>query len=312
MGNDTAGPAIFSLWAPILFWQLQEYLRRMLYTRGRILDAAINTAIANTLRLGLMLWWASRGELDGVNSLTAIGWGSLGALLPGLWQTRRDWSRHFDPLLQVWQRNWHFGRFVLGASVANWVAVEAYPILTAGLISFAAAGAYRAVQNLVQPVQLLLRAIDTFFTPRAAKLYREKGLPAVERMLKRTYLGSSFPVLGLLLLGVLFSKQLLYLLYGETYLEYSPAVAGMAVFYAAWFAYAPLQNALEATRFSRPIFVANLLAILAMFTAGIWMIYTWGVYGTIAGQTLNALVVNVVLWIAWVQIKKINASQSVQ
>jgi len=49
--------------------------------------------------------------------------------------------------------------------VANWLSVEFYPVLTAGMISFAAAGAYRALQNLVAPIHLLLRAIDTFFTP---------------------------------------------------------------------------------------------------------------------------------------------------
>ena len=59
----------------------------------------------------------------------------------------------------------------MGGSLANWIASELYPLLAAGLISFAAAGAYRALQNLVAPVHVLLRATDTFFTPRAAKVY---------------------------------------------------------------------------------------------------------------------------------------------
>jgi hypothetical protein len=29
------------------------------------------------------------------------------------------------------------------------------------------------------------------------------------------------------------------------------------------------------------------------------MIYQWGVYGTIAGQILNSLIVTLVLWISW-------------
>jgi hypothetical protein len=66
-----------------------------------------------------------------------------------------------------------------------------------------------------------------------------------------------------------------------------------------WFAYWPLQMALKAVQVSRPIFAANVIAIILMFTVGIWMIQRWGVYGTIAGQALNALVVNVILWSAW-------------
>jgi len=65
------------------------------------------------------------------------------------------------------------------------------------------------------------------------------------------------------------------------------------------YAYWPLQTAFKAARISRPIFVANLAAILAMFTIGIWMIQRWGVYGTMAGQGLNALIVLWVLGAAW-------------
>ena len=56
-------------------------------------------------------------------------------------------------------------------------------------------------------------------------------------------------------------------------------------------------------------FIANLLAMILMFSAGIWMIYRWGVYGTIAGQALNALVVNIVLWSAWISLKRNLPSQ---
>jgi len=41
-----------------------------------------------------------------------------------------------------------------------------------------------------------------------------------------------------------------------------------------------------------------------MFTVGVWAIQKWGVYGTIAGQALNSLVVGVILWSAWFRIKR--------
>ncbi|MEW5869674.1 MAG: hypothetical protein AB1894_10400 [Chloroflexota bacterium] len=298
-GNDTAGPALFSLWSAFLWWQLQEYLRRVLYTRSRILAAAFNTALANLVRLALMVWLARQGQLDGSAGLHAIALGSLAALLVGAWQTRPYWSRQMASLRHTWQRNWSFGRWILGGVVMNWVSVEFYPVLTAGMISFAAAGAYRALQNLVAPIHLLLRATDTFLTPRAARLYHEHGLPALARTLRLTYWVAGAPVMGMLVLAILFPRPLLHLLYGDTYLEYSRGVVLMALFYLLWFAYWPLQTALKATRLSRPIFIGNLAAILAMFTAGLWMIQRWGVYGTIGGQALNALIVSVILWSAW-------------
>ena len=189
----------------------------------------------------------------------------------------------------------------MGGSLANWVASELYPLLAAGLISFAAAGAYRALQNLVAPVHVLLRATDTFFTPRAAKLYHREGFKGLGRMLRIIYLVAGVPILGLLIIASLFPEPLLQLLYGETYLTYSSGLFLMAIYYGLWYAYWPLQAALKAIRVTRPIFIANGLAIVLMFSVGVLAILRWDVYGAIAGQALNALVIGIVLWVAWIK-----------
>jgi O-antigen/teichoic acid export membrane protein len=304
LGNDTAGPTLFALWQPFLWWQLLEYVRRMLYTRGLLFNAVINSVIANAVRIAIMIALVNQGKLSGTTGLEAIAWGSLAALIPGFWFTRHFWTHKFINLRETWDRNWNFGRWLLGGTLTNWVAVEFYPILTAGLISFAAAGAYRAIQNLVAPVHLLLRAIDTFLTPRTANLYEKNGRRALTYTLRRVYLAVGIPVMGILTIAVLFPEELLSLVYGDAYIAYSNGVILMAIFYALLFAYWPLQSIFKASQHSRPIFIANILAIICMFTVGIWAILNWGVYGTIAGQALNALVINVVLWGVWISMKR--------
>ena len=304
LGNDTAGPTLFALWLPFLWWQMQEYLRRMLYTRGLVLNAVISSFIANGVRIAIMIYLVNQGTLSGVTGLEAIAWGSFVALFPSLWFTRHYWTRKLVNLKGTWRRNWEFGRWLLGSTLTNWVAVEFYPILTAGLVSFAAAGAYRALQNLVAPIHLLLRAVDTFLTPRAANLYEKNGQRALTHTLRSIYLALGIPVLGILIIAMLFPEQLLTLIYGDTYLAYSNGVVLMALFYALMFAYWPLLSIFKAAQLSRPIFIANILAIISMFTIGIWAILRWGVYGTIVGQVVNALVINIVLWGFWISMRR--------
>ena len=304
LGNDTAGPTLFILWLPFLWWQLQEYLRRMLYTRGKVLSAVITSVIGNGVRIALMIYLVNQGRLTGISGLEAIAWGAFVAIIPSLWFTRNYWTRQMASLQETWQHNWNFGRWLLGSYLANWAAVEFYPILTAGLISFAAAGAYRALQNLVAPIHLLLRAIDTFLTPRAAKLYEKNGPGALTQTLRSIYLAIGIPVLAILIIALVFPEQLLSLIYGDTYLAYSNGVILMALFYALMFAYWPLQSIFKAAQLSQPIFIANILAIVSMFTIGIWAILNWGVYGTIIGQVVNAMVINLVLWGYWIKLRR--------
>jgi len=299
LGNDTAGPAMFSLWSAFLFWQLFEFIRRALYTRNRVQLALLNSTISNIIRLSIMLWWAAQGQLNGVTSISAIAIGSLAALVPGIWQTRSDWSFRDLKLLQTWNKNWRFGKWILGSSTSSWLAIEFYPVLTAGIVNFAAVGAYRALQNLVAPILVLIRASDTYMTPRAAKIYDQSGLSALTRLLQKTYLILSIPITGLLVVALLFPEQLLYLLYGDTYLPFSRGATLMILFYALLFAYTPAQTALKAVRISKPLFYAYIGAIIAMFTVGVLLIQNWGVYGTIAGQVLNSLIIFVILWSYW-------------
>jgi O-antigen/teichoic acid export membrane protein len=303
-GNDVAGPTVSALWFVLLTWQLQEYLRRVFYTRNQIMASLVISTLADVVRLFLLWNWNQQNSLSGKAGLDAIAWGGLAAVALGLWLARHYWTFRKITFWQTLRQNWKFGGWITGGSLANWVASELYPLLAAGLISFAAAGAYRALQNLVAPVHVLLRATDSFFTPRAARIYSETGFQGLGRMLKIIYLVSGIPILGLLMLASLLPEPLLRLLYGETYVAYSGGLFLMAIYYALWYAYWPLQTAFKAIRITRPIFTANIAAIVCMFTIGVWAIQHWDVFGAIGGQALNALVIALVLWVSWLKVTK--------
>jgi len=299
LGNDTAGPTLFGLWFVFLIWQPQEYLRRLFYPARRIRDAVLNTAVASGLRLVVLFWFGSRGELTGIAGMNAIAWGALAALPLGLWQARRYWQGPELDLRGTWRENWTFGRWLLGGQLAAWCSLEVYPILAAGLISFAAAGAYRALQTLVAPVHVVIAALDPFLTPRASRAEARLGRDALRRVLRKAFIFLVAPVGAYLLLVTLAAPVLLEILFGDKYLAYVPAVGLFALQYGLWFSYFPFMVGLKAVQRTRPIFVAHALAIVAMFTVGIVLIQALGVYGAVLGQVLNALIALTVIGLAW-------------
>jgi O-antigen/teichoic acid export membrane protein len=303
-GNNILGPTIFVLWFAFFTWQLQEYFRRAFYTRGEVHKAFWISLAGNSLRLVLMIVLAQVGEISGLTGLTAIGWGAFLGVLVGAWFARGYFTRQMDPPLALWLKNWRFGRWILGASLADWVVVDLYPILMAGLISFAATGVYQTLQNLVAPIHVLLRAMDTFVTPIMARTYDQQGTKKLSQNLKHIYLIAGVPVIGLLILVLIFTPQLLKLLSGNTYLPYADGIYVMALYYLFLYVNRPLQMAFRAIRQGRQIFIANIVAMVSMFTLGLWMIHTWGLYGAIGGQALNAIIISLVLILAWARFRR--------
>lgn len=298
-GNLTLGPGVFALWFVLLLSQLQEYLRGLFYVRGRVHEAVIISAIDNTVRIVLLIWWSRHAVLSGVNGLYAIGYGSLVAVPLGIWFVREWWTLKNLALRETVVGNWQFGRWLLGGLSASWATQKVYPIITAGMISFSAAGTLRALQNLVAPVHVLLAALDPFLTPRAAKRYKNLGVAGLRQLLRTTYAIYTLPIVLLLAVATIFAEPLLQLLYNSTYSDSSSVMLLMALYYALWSVYFPLQSALKALGSTRPYFFANLLAIASMFTLGPLAIRFWGIRGTMLGQSLNALLICLVLWHAW-------------
>lgn len=300
-GNTVAGPTLFALWFPLLLAQPQEYVRRVFYTLDQVNFAVLNTFVASVVRLAVTAWLLAAGADTGTVGLVAIGYGAAAGLLLGLIETRRLWIRRGVDLAATWRKNWGFGRWVLGSTVANWIAIDVYPVLTAGLVSFAATGAYRALQNIVAPIHSLLRAMDTYFTPRLADRRRVAGPAGVVHMVRRMFLVTGPPVALILIVAVAFAQPILQLLYGPTYVEYAGGMRLMAVFYALLYSFWPIQSAFKALEKTRVIFFASLGAMIAMATVGVWAILRWGVYGTIAGQALSAAILAIVLWATWLR-----------
>jgi O-antigen/teichoic acid export membrane protein len=262
-------------------------------------QALANTALASLVRIGALGILLAAGERSGQIGMQAIGWGGVGGTILGAIQTRRLWSLPAAVRSAVWEQHSAMARWLVPGSVGTWIATEVYPLLTAGLVSFAAAGAYRALLTVIAPVHVYLKALDTYFAPRVAGSFDAGGRPALARSLRRLYLLALLPVGAVTVAAAWWPGGLLRLFYGETYVAYSAGLPLMAAAYVLWGLYAPLQMVFRAARMTRPIFLANSAATLAMFTVGVWAILRWGLYGAIGGQALNAALTALILAVSW-------------
>jgi glycosyltransferase involved in cell wall biosynthesis len=93
----TAAPLMLALAASIFAWQMQEFVRRVLYTKGRIDAAFVNDIISYGGQTALIAVLYRYNQLTGARALYALAITSALAALVGAWQIRHSLTRDFLP-----------------------------------------------------------------------------------------------------------------------------------------------------------------------------------------------------------------------
>ncbi len=173
-------PLLLTLAPSIVSWQLQEFVRRILYTEGRLAAAFVNDSISyggQALAIAA-LWW-----LDGLTAPLALGalaaTSAIAAAL-GCWQIHGSLAGRIDP--SVYAENWHFGKWLAANEVVGaWLANGIFVYLCAAVVGRASAAILSAVNTLFGPTRVLAFAINAVLPIHFARLQAAGGRAALHR-----------------------------------------------------------------------------------------------------------------------------------
>lgn len=288
-------PLLFALVLGIVGWQLQEFVRRVMYTESRFRDAFINDCISyggQTLAV-IVLW--QMNLLHGETAMYALAATSLTAALFGLWQIRGSLVPHYDP--EAIRESWHFGKWLTGGELLQWsCSLQMYLYLAAIILGTAAAGELRAAQILFGPTRVLAFYLGSVLPIRFARALANGGNAAVQKQLVETAI-RILPWLGLYAVCVaIFAHPLLKVLYRD---EFASDALVLVVYSAAAFVeYVQVMftSALSAKRMTRSIFFGQLCGIFV--TAGVswWIIRLFGVTGAPMALGISSTIITFMFW----------------
>ena len=163
LGMTFALPFIFGHW----------YMRRAYYLEARSGLALISSLAYATSLLLIVFLLRELGILSIFWAFIAMALASVAASMTTIGPLRIKYFGNFsgisinvkDTLHEIW----HFGKWILVAYIASWVASMAYPLLIAISMETQLAGVFRSVQNLFLPLQQFLAAITLLILPWLAK-----------------------------------------------------------------------------------------------------------------------------------------------
>ena len=211
----------------ILFFQLQDWLRRYYFIRGKGKAVFINDSVSYGGQVALLVvfyWW---GRLNITNTFWALAVSSAIAFLIGamLENIRPSWNS----ALQVFQQSWQSGRDLLLAGQINWVGSQGILLFGASILGAKAAGGIRAAQNIVGPFNILFQAMENIIPIQAAQHYATKQLTGLTNYLKKVTLAGSLllAIPGVIL--AIFSRELMQFTYGKEYTVFSALIVWQIV-----------------------------------------------------------------------------------
>lgn len=292
-----AAPLLMILGAAIVAWQLQEFVRRVLYTERRVSAAFVNDLISYAGQgVTVAVLWRFSELTPGV-ALWVIAATSAAGAAYGFVQIRPSLIATFrgDALRETW----HFGKWLAGGETLRWLSsVELYQYLAAGLLGTAATATIRSAQVIFGPTRLLLFSLNDVLPIKFARSLRS-GAAHLHADVRRVYLLTLLP-LALYCGGVaLFAGPLLRLLYG-------PAYAGGArvlMLYAlsAFVSYVAIivAAALKARRMTRSVFDTYVITSIIAVTCGWAFIELFGVQGALVGMIVTSIVSSLTFWRAY-------------
>ncbi len=275
----SVAPLLLAMFPAIVAWQVQEFLRRVYYTEGRVRDAFLNDLISYGGQIaGILIVWRL-DALTGPVAIFILAVTSGLAALAALWQLRERLIPIVD--FDVLRDCWRFGKWLFGANLVQSGRIQIHLMLIGVLVNVTAAGLYKAAQTLVAPTHILVNAIRSVAMPRAAALYTTEGLPAMRRYMVRIGLLGLLPMVLYLIAVSLVAEQLFHQVYDGQYDGHAWLIWLFAIVYLLAYAGQVLTVVLSAMRITRAVLIAEALTLATGVLVGVPVIWLFGVGGAL-------------------------------
>lgn len=264
--------------AVVIAFQLQEFVRRYFFTRGRAGLAFANDAVSYLGQLGLLVGLAHYTTLDSAEALWIVAVTSAIAASAGLLSI--EWGRFgIRYFSEVMARHLMFSKWLLASSIMQWVGGNFFVGVSAAYLSASAAGAISAARNIVGPTQIMFMALENIVPLRASRVFKQHGEHALHAYIIRICVlgGVATAVICLTASGL--APYLLGWLFGPEYVQYTYLVFWFSITHFLMFFIRPLTSLLRAKEFTRPIATSSVLSMLLSLALSVPMIARFGLTG---------------------------------
>ncbi len=286
-GSSSLIPVIRALMLFIFFIMLREFIRRICFAGFMMRTALIIDCIVATIQLSTLLLLAHLNILSASTAFYCVGTGCAIATIGWLFFKRHSYLFAKNHIFSDFKKNLSFGKWTFASSLLWAVSMAIYPWLLAFFHGTAATGTWAACWGIIAIANPLLLGIQNFLGPKIVQSYTNGGAHGLRTFVARI---TGIYLLIIIPLGIglfFFGGQLVVLFYGEKYAGNGHIVSILAVNLLVIAASFTLSRALLAMEKAKAYFMANIIPLVIILTAGVVLVKYLGPLGVAWGVLLG-------------------------
>ena len=176
--ESTSAIRIMALTLPFVlgFW----LVRWGLYTQSQPAKALRVTIFYSTGIMASIIVLKLTGLISSENVFLTTGLVSLLTSLSILWGSRKH--IHRTAVIEHTRMHWGYGKWILLASILQWLSTQFYLVLVSTKISLSDGAGYRAIQNLAQPLDQVATAMGLLLIPWFSRKFANDSTASLKKI----------------------------------------------------------------------------------------------------------------------------------
>lgn len=266
---------------------MQDFFRRIFLAGGKAKQAFVADLISVLLQTAWLI-------ITAVSHTLTLGYGMFiiaVTYVPALiWAIRIAGPVRFSvvPVKQYIRLHWLQGRWLLLTAGLQWWANNFLVAVSGLFLGLPALGALRLAQTLFGVLNALLQVLENYALP-AASVLNETSTEKMKLYLRQMMRSSFLLLLPVVIIAILFAKQIFILCGGAQYADYAYVLQGMAVLYLFIFIGYPLRIAIRVFLMNRDFFIAYCVSFLFSFLTAKYLIGNWQLTGVVVALIINQM-----------------------
>ncbi len=286
----------------LLVW----FFRQACYIQAQTRLAFFVSLTYTVLYVGSLIVLRSAGVLYSGIIYLGMAFAGLGASMVGSRVLRISWTQRRAADENILADNWRYGKFILLASFASGISSFLYLPLLGIWLGLAEAGAYRAMQNLILPLQQMMIAVALILLPQLSKVVDAQGEKPARRIVSILLLLTTLFVVGYGIVLWFLGAPVVDWLYQKPYYQsFTWLLPVMSATFVVTAAAQLLGLAVRAFKRPQAVLWAKFAGAALVLTLGIYATYEWQLNGVLLATFVSTLAELLVL--LWIYIRKQNA-----